>query len=636
MKTHFAKLHFTILCLLLAVMGVSWSFGQYKVSSQDPNVLESPILRIEKVATIDPGKIADDWYPSARNISVVHTPGVNVEKDRYLAAKEEANRKYAEILANSGAGAANKASGTTADAPSLGIVFYGNPYDGGIPNDNGIAISNGGKIVSVTNSTIRGYDESGGAAEFAASLQGFSGGFNGTTSKYDPKATYDPSRDRFIVVFLSGFTHTTSDILVFFSTTNDPSDPWNMYSLDGNVGTSNVWTDFPQIGISNDELFITGNLFTNSGVGQGSVVWQIGLNEGFAGSTLTTKNYVTSYFSLHPVEGALTMYGPNHYLIRNVSNPFGSTSTYYIHQITNTIGAGGTLNSPITFNSSTSYSLSPDANQKGTSIKLNTNDCRVQSSYLENNRIQFGHNTAASGKPGIYYGTIELSDLDLSFSSVSGVRYYNDSLEVGYPGVAYGGCTDSGGDNTSVVMFNYTGSSYNPGNACVYFENKNVASAPTICKAGFTYMGSSSPWRWGDYADAAERHNNPGEIWIGGSVGLNSSGHQNATYISQVFSACDPVAVDNKGKDFEGDLTAYPNPAVDYIHFDFDVPSTGIYKVSVMDMKGQIVKVLVEDKLKEGTARAAFSTQHLGSGVYFVVVESGNQAIYKEKFVVNK
>ena len=51
---------------------------------------------------------------------------------------------------------------------------------------------------------------------------------------------------------------------------NNPLDEWNVYMLTGDVLGTDHWTDYPAISLTNDELFITGNLL------QHNVSWQEG------------------------------------------------------------------------------------------------------------------------------------------------------------------------------------------------------------------------------------------------------------------------------------------------------------------------------------------------------------------------
>ena len=67
---------------------------------------------------------------------------------------------------------------------------------------------------------------------------------------YDPKLIYDPTQDRFVLVFLKDNDAANSKIIVCFSSTNDPADPWHVYRLDGNPLDNNRWTDFPAVALS--------------------------------------------------------------------------------------------------------------------------------------------------------------------------------------------------------------------------------------------------------------------------------------------------------------------------------------------------------------------------------------------------
>ena len=101
------------------------------------------------------------------------------------------------------------------------------------------------------------------------SFTAFSSQFPGTT-RFDPKTLYDPIEDRFILVFLIDNFSNSSLIVVGFSTTNDPSDPWNLYALPGNPFNDTTWTDYPAIAVTKDELFTTGNQIKEG------VSWQVG------------------------------------------------------------------------------------------------------------------------------------------------------------------------------------------------------------------------------------------------------------------------------------------------------------------------------------------------------------------------
>ena len=64
--------------------------------------------------------------------------------------------------------------------------FQGNPYNFSVPNDNDVAISNDGMIVSVINSTINIYTETG-EELYVVSLSAFSDTLDILESDFDPR-----------------------------------------------------------------------------------------------------------------------------------------------------------------------------------------------------------------------------------------------------------------------------------------------------------------------------------------------------------------------------------------------------------------------------------------------------------------
>ncbi|MEX2597907.1 MAG: hypothetical protein WEC59_13360, partial [Salibacteraceae bacterium] len=112
-----------------------------------------------------------------------------------------------------------------------------------------------------------------------------------------------------------------------FSQSNDPAGNWNVYELPGNPLNNSSWFDYPHIGISENDLFITGNLFSNSGQFNQSIVFQMDKSAGYAGFSnvpLNTYNNIPGgsigSFSLVPVGyGQNGEYGQGIYLVRSRS-----------------------------------------------------------------------------------------------------------------------------------------------------------------------------------------------------------------------------------------------------------------------------------------------------------------------------
>ena len=174
---------------------------------------------------------------------------------------------------------------TTAPDPVAGfgtsiyrLTPQGNPFDftGGIPNDNAMAISKDGILCAAVNSVFWAMDTKTGELIMPSpvglfSLQQMANG-SSFSNYYDPKLIYDPTTDRFVLVFLKDNDAANSRIIVCFSSTNDPTDPWNIYSLTGNPLNNNRWTDFPAIALSETGIVITANLIIPN------VSWQVGFD----------------------------------------------------------------------------------------------------------------------------------------------------------------------------------------------------------------------------------------------------------------------------------------------------------------------------------------------------------------------
>lgn len=623
-----------LLSALVLAFGVT-AIGQDK-HVPDPNFVKSAPFEVALVKKTDMSAPSEEWYATMGNTYTVHKPGVDVNKDAFADAKKRANDEYQQMMENGGVPLAPTT--TTAAVCSLGLNWQTNPYDGGVPSDNGIAVSDSGYVVTTANSTIRAYKIGSTVATVSKTLNSFVG-ISSSAFTYDPKVTYDPVNRRFVVVFLKGFQSTDSYVYVAFSDYEDPSKTWNVYAINATFGGT-VWTDFPQIGLSTTELFISGNKFTDGGSSQGATLWQMETADGYAGlSSVTTVNHnsssVDSYFSLHPVQGGSSLYGPHFYLISNTTGPISTSSTIRIHKMSNTIAAGGTIGSPTSITTSPSYALSPDADQSGTTMNLNTNDCRIQDSFLENSKIEFVFNTSNSSTPSVYWGSIKLSPLGLSFSSCTGrvINLGSSGYHLGFPGISYSGEYSSSTDLNGVFLaLNYSGPSKFPGIGAMYCDTDgNLTDLLSVKTSSYINTGGSSPHRWGDYAQSAERPGSIGEAWVVGTFG-SSSTHAPISYIGQIFK---PVVTGTEETvTVENQMMVFPNPALDYVRFTFPVVDGGNYQVNVYDATGKLVQNVQNGRLRTGDGVVQFVTTYLSNGTYIVKVENDKGTAMSQQFIV--
>ncbi|MBI3232748.1 MAG: hypothetical protein HYZ42_01690 [Bacteroidetes bacterium] len=232
------------------------------------------------------------------------------------------------------------------------------------PNDNSLAISKGGYMISCINSSFYIYDTNGvnlkkGSFTTLVNTALPAGGFF-----YDPRVCYDPVSDRFYMVILYGQNPETSRLVLCCSSTNNPTGTWNTYVFDGGFGNNGVWVDYPQIGVSKNEIFITGNLFDSKDNFNDCIVLQIDKQNVTTGQTIDYKLWsqiAGRPFSLSPAVNAVEEQINDGMTF--VTNDASGGTKIYIYKISGRKNASPQLtHSEATVSL---YNKPPDAYQKG-------------------------------------------------------------------------------------------------------------------------------------------------------------------------------------------------------------------------------------------------------------------------------
>lgn len=224
------------------------------------------------------GQPATEWHTHLISYDKKHTLPPEVMAEKLRKTQEKLSRMHQNYPDE------NDLKGVT-DQPTIGASFEGNWFDQTTPPDNSMAISNGGYIVSVTNSHVEYFNTSG-TRLFTSSFDDFFGDPTFTAMLYDPSVIYDSQADRFFMVVLHGSNSAISKVIVCFSKSNNPQDGWWYYKLTGDPLGANNWFDYPKIGFSTNEVYVTGNLFTNNDQFSQSVIYQITKSGGYAGNNL--------------------------------------------------------------------------------------------------------------------------------------------------------------------------------------------------------------------------------------------------------------------------------------------------------------------------------------------------------------
>lgn len=622
----------------LALLALSIAFLNTGVFAQgvtveDPTTFTSEVKSVERLGTVVLRDVVDPWDPYLKTTRMAPAPQSDQNAiDRALEEEEMKRLREEWELQQAQGGVSQKT--TAGPGPEQGTNFVGNSFNFFAPTDNTIAINPAGQMLSGTNARFHTYNENG-TSLGASTLSGFFSALPGIAQfKFDPKVIYDVAEDRFIAVCLAAFDSINSRILVAFSQTSDPSGSYNLYALDGNPFSNGLWTDYPQIGLNQNELFISGNLFTdaNQPVFVQNAIWQIDKFDGYNGTSIDFVTHTNSFFSVHPVTGATSLYGPHMYFVAaETGNPTG----FYLHTIDNSIANNGTLLAPNAFTISPSIGNSTSAPQPSPGQAFTSAGTRVRDAYFENNRIEFVMNSSVSGQAAVYHGTGFISPLGPTFSNFTGQFIFYNDIELGYPSIAYAGSQHSSGVNRSFVAFNFCSPTVFPSNGACYVDEDGFTDYIT-CRSGVNYImpiSSGQAIRWGDYTSIVNRPGTPGEAWMAASYG--NSQRREVTHISELGPPI-PVSADQPDPS-TAELQVYPNPVVEErVMFTFPVEEFGRYDLVIHNAEGKEIKRWTEYTLRIGDATTHFKTEALSNGIYFVTVESKDGPIFHEKFVVNK
>lgn len=525
-------------------------------------------------------------------------------------------------------------SGSIATAPVMYRNFLGNGFNGYVPNDNDIAVSNGDMVCSVSNSNIWSRNLTTNMTYGSFSLHSISTSLGLQQEEFDPKVFYDPQEDRFVIVFLNGFTDSTSNIVVGFSQTNLSNGQWNFYSLPGDPLNNNLWTDYPMMAMTDDELFITVNLLYNDSTWQAgfneSIIWQIPKSDGFQGNTLnpTLHSGITyngqPLRNLCPVKGGSTLYGPNMYFLSNRNFTTGNDSIFLV-EISGTAASNPTISvTPLISN--VRYRMPLDALQPFQD-SLIVNDARNQGAFLENNQIQFVFNTldTVSGKTGFYHGQIDLN----GSPTLSGNIHSIDTLYLGYPNIAYAGVGTN--DNRAIISVLVSSPTYQPGSGAILADGNGSYSPVTVIKQGLGYTNMlNGNERWGDYTGCQTRYNLPGWVWVNGSYSLVN--HTTRTWIGEL-TATSGVSVPELGTG-EMDASIFPNPTSDRFEIEFDLKSDDFMSLDIFDLKGKLISQPYMGSLRSGPNNISISTRFLSKGYYMIQINTRKSGVVASKKVL--
>jgi len=636
--------HFLVLAFALATIA--------SVSGQAPELTyRKTRLTIHQVPTqVDVDAITEDWSPAL--LHVAPPPGTPISKPELMRLKAEQRLRRDAAPVDAQKTTSTSTLDTLWVQEDIGFPAIG--FTNSVPNDDDIAVSANGFVVQVKNTRIQFYDTLGNVFS-NVSLAAFGDTLGELTRTFDPRVVYDPDSARFIIVYLNGSTDSTNSVIVAFSTSEDPRDPWNLYALPGNPLANGTWSDFPSITVNQHDLYIALNTFTNGSTNDigftQTVFWAVDKAGGYAGDTTLLTEYYDSLrfngtdtlFNVCPIDGGSGLYGPNMYLL---GNRLKSTNndTIFVFNVTNSAASGQSALESWVVNMPVAYGLPPSVPQPNTTRNLDTNDGRVQAGFLENGRIQFVLNSVegSTGRATVYYGAFDTARTAPApyATLLNGNKSVNQRRDFE---TAYGNIGWVGPDNRAIVVASYAGASEFPG-VCGFVVNDTAANpVGKILSEGeaFIQLLQNDPDRWGDYAGVCPWAGHPGVVWVAGMVGARS-GNGNGTGINWSYagqlrvgntpaitiSAAEPAATP------AAEVSVFPNPTADRLSVSFEVPATTVYRIELLDLSGRVIRPLYHDRVKAGQNQFSFSAAYLPAGTYLLRVTEGRETIAQKRIIV--
>ena len=542
-------------------------------------------------------------------------------------------------------------------SPQIVLDWKGNDLRNLTPTDNAIAVSDYGMIVTCDNYCMEVFDQTGLQLINDLVWSDFFPSDILTSTFSDPIVIYDPEEDRFVLIIMHGSSSMTSKLIVAFSTTSDPTEGWIYYMIDGDITDDNQWIDFPKIGLTTDDIVITGNLYDDYDVFQQALILMFPKSQGYNSEPLTYLYFSNiidvngnKASSISPAtSGISTLTDKEFYLIDN----YGSGGNeVFLYKIT-----GDYLSDDIALNSwsipTNNYSPAADAVQLFTTDLLEIIDCRIVSSFYFNNYVHFAFTSEREGFGVINYNRLNVDSL-INYSTTLGLP----GFDYAYPAVMSVACDETPSDlytnldpSVLLVFLRTSNVSYPEFRVVGVDHNMEWTDGSIQIQQGFTYVDllAGTAERWGDYTGISKKFNAASPtIFAAGAYGNPSvyRPHGFTTFIAKlnvlneltcttILDQLNPITSQININNTILTTNLYPNPAKDFLNIDLDLTENESSTIELYNSEGKLIKTLFHEKTLAGKYTIQFNLNALTQGTYFIIIktETGNQIV--KKFIKN-
>jgi len=323
-----------------------------------------------------------------------------------------------------------------------------------------------------------------------------------TETLFDPRVVYDSTWNRWIVT-ADAFAEssTVQRFFIAVSTTADPTGSFFIYNLNVTFFVNDFF-DFPQLGIDQDAVLFTANIFNGTSF-HGADFFAIAKARLYNGLGFSVPIFTGLVGTLAPP----IVRDQNSSTFLVAAPPSGTTFSKYT--ATNT-SKGTTLTGPVSI-TVPSYLVPPSAHQPGTTKLLDTSDSRfVNASTQSGNDLWQSHTIALGGFPAPKFYRLNTSTNTVSQSGFYFASATSDDFNASIAANDAGDC---------FVTWTSTDASVGR-NAQVRLSGKlsagaGISAGPTASTSPtFYHPSADNPERWGDYSAVTTDPLNAANAWL--------------------------------------------------------------------------------------------------------------------------
>jgi hypothetical protein len=380
-------------------------------------------------------------------------------------------------------------------------------------------------VLIAVNSSVAVYTKAGAVAQQPRTLSAWFGNVISGAKIFDPRAVYDQHANRWVILAAalpSSPGAQQSFFLLSVSQSADPLAGWWNYKLDatkdGSTATNN-WADYPCLGVDNQALYVTANMFKFGGNFAYAKLRILNKAPLLSGGTATwfdfTKlqnldNPATLAFTVQP---CLTFGAPQvQHLVNSYFTAAPTQNRLTLWSVTNPTTAPVLTRRTVTTDP---YGQPPKADQKGGGEGLNSGDVRILNAIFRGGSVWAALTTAHNWAESVNRTAAHWFQINATSGALvqQGI-YGSKGLHYFYPAVM----PDTNGNMTMVCCRCGT-SEY----ASIRYTGRKATDplgqlqGSALLKAGLgnsQRLDAQGRNRWGDYAGIAVDPADQREVWF--------------------------------------------------------------------------------------------------------------------------